>query len=159
MVGVSLQVFSDMDFIVAFLARYVHIASAITLMGGMFFAAIAWLPGLRATGVANSQSIGDAIAARFRPWLVAAILGLTISGFYNYYRHIEHHDVPKLYHMVFGIKFLLALHVFAASYLALNPGNMKRARMITGVVISGLLIIGLSGVLRQLHLSFLVHGH
>jgi uncharacterized membrane protein len=147
-----------MDFILAYSARYLHIASAITLMGGMFFAAIAWLPALRAVSGPNGQSISDAIAARFRPWLVAAILGLTVSGFYNYYRHIAHQDIPKIYHMVFGIKFLLALHVFAASYLALNPGNTKRARQITGVVISGLLIIGLSGWLRQLHLSFLVHG-
>jgi hypothetical protein len=85
------------------------------------------------------------------------MLGLLITGFYNYYRHVVHHDVPKMYHMVFGIKFLLVLHVFAASYLALNPGNTKRSRQILGVVISGLIIIGLSAWMRQLHLSFLVH--
>jgi hypothetical protein len=140
-----------MDFIIPYLARYVHIASAITLLGGMFFAAIAWLPALR------DQGLSDAIAARFRPWFLAAMVGLLLSGFYNYYRHVELKDVPKMYHMVFGIKFLLALHVFAVGYLALKGGNAKRARQILGVVISGLVIIGLSGWMRVLHLSFLAH--
>jgi hypothetical protein len=140
-----------MDFIIPYLARYIHIASAITLLGGMFFAVIAWLPALR------DQGVSDAIAARFRPWFLAAMLGLLLSGFYNYYRHVENQDVPKMYHMVFGIKFLLALHVFAVGYISLKGGNAKRARQILGVVISGLVIIGLSGWMRVLHLAFLTH--
>jgi uncharacterized membrane protein len=147
-----------MDFIITYLARYIHIASAITLMGGMFFAVIAWLPALRMLPGPNQQPISDAIAARFRPWLVAAILGLTVTGFYNYYRHAVRHDVPPMYHMVFGMKFVLVLHVFAVSYLALGPGNTKRARQILGVVISGLVIIGLSAWMRVLHLAFLTHA-
>ena len=147
-----------LDFVIPYLARYVHIASAITLMGGMFFALIAWLPALQKAGGAGEQSISDAIAARFRPWFLLATAGLLLSGFYNYYRHVDHKDVPYLYHMVFGMKFLLTLHVFAVGFLALRAGNAKRGRQILGVVISGLVIIALSGWMRQLHLSFLVHA-
>jgi uncharacterized membrane protein len=146
------------DFVVPYLARYIHIASAITLLGGMFFALIAWLPALQKAGGAGEQSISDAIAARFRPWFLLAMLGLLLSGFYNYYRHVQLKDVPPLYHMVFGMKFLLALHVFAVGFLALKGGNAKRGQQITGVVISGLVIIGLSGWMRVLHLSFLIHA-
>ncbi len=138
-----------MDYVLPYLARWVHIASAITLMGGMFFAAIAWLPALRN----GEQSVSDAIAARFRPWFAAAIVGLLASGFYNYMRHATARDVPTMYHMVFGMKFLLALHVFAVGWLSLNRGNTKRARQITGVVISGLVIIALSAWMRFLALS------
>ena len=147
-----------MDFVISFAARYLHIASAITLMGGLFFALLAWIPALQRTSGVGEQSISDAIAARFRPWFLVATLGLLLSGFYNYYRHVERKDVPSLYHMVFGMKFLLALHVFAVGFLALKANNPKRRRQILGVVISGLVIIALSGWMRQLHLSFLVHA-
>jgi hypothetical protein len=146
-----------MDFVISFLARYIHIASAITLMGGVFFALVAWLPALQKVGGAGEQSLGDAIAARFRPWFLLATVGLLLSGFYNYYRHVDRKDVPSLYHMIFGMKFLLALHVFAVGLLALKANNTKRQRQLLGVAISGLVIIALSGWMRQLHLSYLVH--
>ena len=144
--------YDHMDYVLPYLARYLHIASAITLMGGMIFAAIAWLPALRTAG-ADGQSMSDAIAARFRPWFAAAIAGLLLSGFYNYMRHAAAKDVPTMYHMVFGMKFLLALHVFAVGWLSLGRGNPKRGRQISGVVISGLVIIGLSAWMRFLALG------
>ncbi len=142
-----------MDLVIPYLARWIHIASAITLMGGLIFAAIAWLPALRTAGAGEGQALGDAIAAKFRPWFALAIAGLLISGFYNYMRHAAAKDVPTLYHMVFGMKFLLALHVFAVGWLALGRGNTKRSRQITGVVISGLVILALSAWMRFLALS------
>ncbi len=145
-----------MDPILPYLARVLHIASAITLMGGMFFAATSWLPALNSTTGSETQSISDAIAVKFRPWLALAIVGLLVSGFYNYLRHAAAKDVPSMYHMVFGMKFLLALHVFAVGWIALNRGNTKRHRQIIGVVISGLVIILLSAWMRYLGLAALV---
>ena len=139
-----------MDLVIPYLARWIHIASAITLMGGMIFAAVAWLPALAGP---DKQSISDAIALRFRPWLVLSIVGLLASGFYNYMRHATAKDVPTMYHMVFGMKFLLALHVFAVGWISLNSGNTKRSRQITGVVISGLIIIALSAAMRFMALN------
>ena len=141
-----------MDIVIPYLARWIHIASAITLMGGMIFAAIAWLPAL-AGAAGEKQVFSDAIAAKFRPWFALAIAGLLLSGFYNYMRHATAKDVPTMYHMLFGMKFLLALHVFAVGWISLNRGNTKRARQITGVVISGVIIIALSAGMRFLALS------
>jgi hypothetical protein len=46
----------------------------------------------------------------------------------------------------------LVLHVFAVSLLIVKPKNPKRARQMTGLVISGVIILAISAVLRQLHL-------
>ncbi len=142
-----------MDIVIPYLARWLHIASAITLMGGMIFALVAWLPALNTVDGTERQSISDAIAARFRPWLLLSIGGLLLSGFYNYMRHATAKDVPTMYHMLFGMKFLLALHVFAVGWIALNRGNNKRTRQITGVVISGVVIIALSAGMRFLAMN------
>ena len=125
------------------------------LLGGLLFAALAWLPALQKRGGAEMQEISDAIAARFRPWVLLAIGGLLASGFYNYLRHATAKDVPTMYHMIFGMKFLLALHVFAIGLLAMTKGNTRRARLIAGGVISGLVILALSGWMRYLALSML----
>ena len=42
---------------------------------------------------------------------------------------------------MFGIKILLVLHVFAVALLITQPKNPKRARMMTGTLISGLIIL------------------
>ncbi len=148
-----------MDNVIPYLARWLHIASAITLLGGMIFALVAWLPVLNGgsgTGASTEkQALSDAIAARFRPWLLMSIGGLLLSGLYNYMRHATAKDVPTSYHMLFGMKFLLALHVFAVGWIALNKGNAKRARQIGGVVISGLIIVALSAGMRYLALSYM----
>ena len=60
--------------------------------------------------------------------------------------------MPKEYHMLFGIKFLLFLHIAAVSILLVKPNTTpeKRARMLTGLVVSGLSVILVSAALRAL---------
>ena len=60
-----------------------------------------------------------------------------------------------LYQSLLGTKLLLVLHVFVVGLLIVKPKNPKRARQMTGVVISGTIIIAISAVLRQLH----IHVH
>ena len=57
-----------------------------------------------------------------------------------------------LYQALLGTKLLLVLHVFVVGLLMVKPKNPKRARQITGIAISGVIIIAMSAVLRQLHL-------
>ncbi len=56
-----------------------------------------------------------------------------------------------LYHTLLGIKLLLALHVFAAALLVTRPRNPRRTRLMTGTVISGLIIVALSAYLRRIY--------
>ncbi|MFN7921086.1 MAG: hypothetical protein U0Q16_13380 [Bryobacteraceae bacterium] len=124
--------------VVALVSRWVHILSAVTLLGAMFFARVALVPASQ-TG----------LLARFRGVAGAAIAGLALSGLYNL---LTKAAVPPGYHAIFGVKFLLALHVFAVAWLSTGQGadDSKRARWVTGVMFSGIAIVLLSGVLRWL---------
>ena len=120
--------------------RWLHIASVITLLGGILFARFAVAP-----AIANQPNIAEAIAARFRPIFYGSALLAVLSGLYNF---LQKTHPPKPYHAIFGIKMLLVLHILAAGYLALKPNQPKRNRQFTGIVISGLVVVALSAVLR-----------
>ena len=53
-----------------------------------------------------------------------------------------------LYHALFGLKILLALHVFAVAILIAQPGNTKRNRQMFGAAVSGLTVILISNYLK-----------
>ena len=109
--------------------RWLHLASVIVLLGGLFYARIA----------------GE-LEPRFKPLAYAAIGGILASGLYNF---LSKASYPPHYHMWFGIKMLLVLHVFAAVVLY-RPG---KRRTLTGIVISGAAIIAISGYLRWIGLN------
>jgi hypothetical protein len=121
--------------------RFVHIASAIVLLGGLFYARVMLLP----------ESVQDrALALRFRPWLIGSALGLLISGLYTYMTRIGH--VVPSYHMWAGIKILFALHVLAVALLLARGGmdEARKARLMKGAVASGFVVVLLGGYLRWL---------
>jgi uncharacterized membrane protein len=124
--------------LVGLASRWLHIASAVTLLGGAIFAMRLLVdPGL-------SEAVG-----RTAKIFLAAVGGLLVSGLYNF---LAKPAFPRGYHMIFGIKFLLALHVFAVAFLVGRPdvAGSKRARQLTGLVISGAIIVALSAYLRFL---------
>jgi hypothetical protein len=69
------------------------------------------------------------------------------SGLFNY---LTKSSYPPHYHMIIGIKFLFVLHIFAVAILYAMPGAdlMKRRRWLTGMVVSGLIVIAISADLR-----------
>ncbi len=102
---------------------------------------------MRVLAPETSEKFGEAMAARYRPLLYAAIAGLLLSGTYNL---LNKAGATPLYHAIIGVKMLLALHVFAVGFLAVQPGNKRRARQMTGLIASGLTIVILSAVLRRI---------
>jgi hypothetical protein len=122
-----------------------HILCAAALVGG----ALAWrfgaLPGIHLLEPSTRVKVDNAIAAAWRPTALVALAGMLISGIYNLL-----HESPRSprFHMVFGIKMLLVLHVLAVTVLATRPDNVRRSRQLTGIVISGTVIVILSVVLR-----------
>jgi uncharacterized membrane protein len=115
------------------LMRWLHISSMAALIGGMLY-------GRTVEAQAPSKA-----AAAYRPIVLAAVMGLIISGTFNLVINRGHS--PR-YQMLLGIKFLLALHVFAVSFIATKTDNPRRGRQMTGVVISGLIILAISAYLR-----------
>ncbi len=135
--------------------RWLHIISVITILGGFIYARYMVAPVLAALPAADADSFSHRFAVGFRNILYAAIGSVLLSGVYNY---LTKPAVPKVYHMVIGIKFLLVLHVFAVSVLYTMPNTpaAKNARRMTGLVFSGIAIVLLSAVLRSLSLSALM---
>jgi uncharacterized membrane protein len=127
--------------------RFLHILSAVVLAGGALTWRFAVIPSTETLNAETRGKVGDAIARAWRPFVLSAIAGILISGTYNFLRKT---NLPPAYHAVFGIKVLLALHVFAVLILATKPGNTKRARQLTGVAISAVAVVLLSAVLRWL---------
>jgi len=127
--------------------RFLHIFSAVALVGGSIAWVYAVLPGLATLSTETRAKAENIAAATWRPMVVVAITGLLISGTWNF---LHKTGLTPAWHAVFGVKILLALHVFAVTFLAARPDNPKRGRQLTGVVISGVLIVGLSAVLRYL---------
>ena len=124
--------------LVGLLSRWVHIVSSIALLGGVLFA--------RQVLIAPQEL---ELISRYARIFQAAIAGLLITGFYNLMTKAA---VPPGYHAVFGMKFLLALHVFGITYLVSRPGSEpdKRRRHLAGVLISGALVLALGACLRFL---------
>ncbi len=119
-------------------------ASMATLLGGVIF----WRLALARAGVNGAAGeLMEKIAAAYRPLVLASIVGLTLSGFINYLTTPGH---TRYYHVLFGIKMLLALHVFAAAFLMVQPHHPRRVRLATSIMISGLIILFISAWLRRI---------
>jgi putative copper export protein len=131
------------------LMRWAHIASAAVLMGGLLYAR--WVA---APVAAEEPELLNRLTARSRPLVYAAIAGLTVSGFYNFLLHRGH---TPYYQAWFGVKVLLALHVFAAAVLAVrlsraqSEDRARRLRRMTGAVVSGLAVILIAAYLRLIY--------
>ena len=132
--------------ILTVIMRWLHLSSMATLVGGMLYWRVVLAPASEALSPETREALGDKAASIFSPIVWASIAGLLISGIFKYLTSPGHQPI---YHMIFGIKMLLALHVFAVGILIVRPGNLRRTRMLTGTVISGLAIVLLSAWLKQ----------
>jgi hypothetical protein len=113
-----------MDAILPIALRWLHLASVIVLLGGIFYARVA---------------VGDMVPG-FKPVAYAAIGGILVSGLYIF---LSKGRLSSDYQMWFGIKMLLAFHVFAVTIL-----YKGKKRLLTGAVITGGLIVAIAGYLR-----------
>jgi uncharacterized membrane protein len=136
--------------VLSVIMRWLHLTSVMVVIGGVLYARFVIAPTLATLPAQEQETLGDVMAERYRHLLWLAILLLTATGLYNMIMNVSR---GALYQSLLGIKLLLVLHVFAVGLLIVKPKNPKRSRQMTGLVISGLIIIALSAVLRQLHLN------
>jgi cytochrome bd-type quinol oxidase subunit 2 len=127
--------------------QWLHFSSLATLIGGILYGRLVMLPSSAALAPDAREALADRAAVAFRPFVLAAICGFVLSGVYNILTHPGH---TTKYHILLGIKLLLALHVFTVALLVARPGNPHRARMMTGVAISGLAIIAIAAYLAHI---------
>jgi hypothetical protein len=129
------------------IVRWIHIASMATLIGGILYGRLVMVPAISTLAADARESLAETAAALYRPFVIAAVIGLVLSGTINFLSTTGHRPI---YHMLFGIKILLALHVFAVAILIVQPKNPRRTRMMTGALISGLIIVAISAWLRRI---------
>jgi uncharacterized membrane protein len=127
--------------------RWLHISSAVTLVGGMIYGRVATIQAAGGLSPEARESFLDRVAMLYRPLVFIAMAALLISGCYNILTNLGH---TPLYHMLLGVKLLLAMHVFAVAILVSRPNNPRRGRMMTGAAISGLAIIAIAAYLRHI---------
>ena len=127
------------------LMRWLHLSSVVTLVGGILYARFVIAPSESFLPVDAHITLVERAAAHFRPVVFGSIICLVISGLFNYIIKPGH---TALFHALFGIKILLALHVFAVAILIAQPGNKRRNRQMFGAAVSGLTIILIAGFLK-----------
>ncbi len=134
--------------------RWLHILSAMTIVGGFIYARFVVAPVLALSTVGDSSAFSNRTIAQFRPILYTAIVTVLVSGLYNY---LTRSSYPPHYHMVIGIKFLFVLHIFATSvlYTIPNANHGNRLKRLNWLVISGVLVLLISADLRWMTLSAL----
>ena len=117
----------------------IHIIMAMLIAGG---------------GLAALFSGGATISVLPRRSAMIGIVILTLTGINNFTARLAT-GFPKGYHMWFGIKVLLALHILTITFIVSGPNHTpeKRARLLKGVGISAIAV-----VLISVYLNYLVTG-
>jgi uncharacterized membrane protein len=134
--------------------RWLHILAAITAVGGTIFARFVVFPALEPLPAEQRSSIHAAMRARWSKIVAAAIGFLLISGLYNFGVLVATYKLPRWYHPVFGIKFLLALAIFMlASLLSGRTAAAEKLRQnarfwLNLNILLAVIVVCLSGVLR-----------
>lgn len=141
-------------FWIDYLSRFVHVATAITLVGGSVFTLLVLLPAAKLLSPETHSQLAQGVASRWKRIVHLGILLFLVSGFYNYYRAIDVHRGDGLYHMLVGSKMLLALGVFfiASALVGRSAGlagiRAQRGRWLTILVALATLIVLISSYVK-----------
>lgn len=135
-------------------SRVVHIATAITLVGGSVFTLLVLMPSAKTLEDSVHQSFLASIIGRWKRFVHGGVALFLVSGFYNYFRAIPHHKGDGLYHALVGTKMILALVVFflaaamvgRSEKLAFIRGNRKF--YLTMLVCLAAVIVTISGFVK-----------
>jgi uncharacterized membrane protein len=146
-----------MEEVTILLSRWIHIGTAIVLLGGMAFQRFVLLPSAAELPDAEHDKLRASVMGRWKKFVHMGIGLLLLTGFYNYLGAPTPAAEPirwKLYHPLVGTKILIALALFVMSSgmvgrshafagLRANP-----KRTLTIMLILGSLIVGISGFLK-----------
>ena len=127
------------------------------VVGGFAYARFIVVPSLQLLPDDVRAMLIRAQCRRLKPIAFTSILALFLTGSYNLYHILDRSIVDTSYHLVFGVKFLLAFHVFAMLLILSTPPSndaartARRPRLMLGTIISGLIIFALGAYLRTLH--------
>ena len=149
----------DSLFWVNVLSRWLHVLSAVIVVGGIVFLGLALLPAMAGQEALVRQAVMGPVVRRFKILVHSAIGLLLLTGTYNMLvalpkvRALTYHS---FYQSILGTKILLALILFGIALPVLSSppafGNIQesRRRWVTVLVVLGLVILLFSAILRRL---------
>ena len=140
--------------IVSLVLRWFHILSGMVAVGGMVFLRFVVVPSIGAISTDSFKSLHGQMRPRWAKIVAAAIGTLLITGLINFVITVKLYDVPKWYHMVWGIKFLIAMVIFFISSVmagrsALADKFRENVRFWLNLnILLAVVVVCLSGVLK-----------
>lgn len=124
-------------------SRWVHVGTAIVLLGGATYIRFVLLPAARQLPDEAHQQLRALTSARWKKFVHAGIGLLLLTGFYNYLTAAPAAEFKKQYHMLIGIKMLIAFGVFfLASALAGRSKAFEKWRESPQKILGTLLVLG-----------------
>lgn len=108
--------------------RYLHILAAIALLGGTIFMRFVFVPALNSLDDEARQQSQNTVRPKWAKIVMIAAAFLLISGLYNTAKVFMDKEVklPTYYHMLLGIKILLALIVFFLASVLAGRSDMAK---------------------------------
>ncbi len=147
-----------MDFdVVMFVSRWLHILAAVTAAGGAIFMKIALHPASETLAEEPRKALREGVRSRWSKVVMIAITVLLATGIFNFLK-INSAFVLKgtPYHAIFGVKFLLAMGVFALASILVGRSALAQklradaGKWLTILVTLMVVLIGLSSALKTL---------
>ena len=139
-------------------SRWFHIWFAALVLGGTVFQWFALGPAVKDLTDAQKPLFREWINARWRLAVMVSSLVLLVTGFYNYLAVMRPlHKGDSIYHMLMGIKILLAFVVFFFSAVLAGRSpkfeKMRRRSGMWNLVLIALLtgIVAIGGYLKVAH--------
>jgi len=149
----------DTLFWVNVISRWIHIASAVVGVGALAFLGLVLVPAVRRGGPEAAKAVWEAVLPGFGQILHTVILLLLLTGFYNLSIAMPKAkalgDLKSTYHMVIGMKMLLAFILFATASMVAAGGRLaggfqpKQQRLLSLSLGLAAVILFLSATLRR----------
>jgi uncharacterized membrane protein len=120
---------NDPLFPVLLILRYMHILGAIALMGGTIFMRFALRPAIGTIAPDAKMALHEQVRGRWAKVVMLATLLLLVSGITNLALASQYRFDPVFglsYHMVVGIKLLLALPIFFIAAVVMGRSGLAK---------------------------------
>lgn len=140
---------------IAIVSRWAHILAAITAVGGVIFMRMALVPSVGVLPDEERKKLHEQVRSRWVKFVMAAIFFLLASGLYNFVQKNQQ-GLRPIYHMLFGVKFLLAFAIFflASVLTGRSPAFAKMRenarKWLTLNLVLAIVVVCISGVLRAI---------
>lgn len=140
--------------IVDLILRWLHILSAITLVGGTFFLRFVWYPSTASMTPSDRESHFSGMRGGWSKLVMASTLFLLVSGLVNAVTNIKRYELDPTYHMLVAGKLLVALAMFF--FCARVAGRSESAvkfresigKWLTINSLLALLLVGMAGYMK-----------